>query len=820
MNWVHHLVSRIWRLSALVTLFCLFVPAHPQAPSGTLTVTVLGPNGQPISAALITLEQNGKVITRERTLPTGTVSLQGLHPGPYRLVVERDSFYPVVLEKVEIITGQKLPVEVRLQAVREYREEVEVEARPSPIDPEQTSSAHSITQEDITNIPYPSTRDYRNVLPFIPGVLADSSGQIHVGGSSTQQIQDYMDGFEVSQPASGSLGVRMNPDVLRRIEVRSSRYSAQFGKGSGGLTDMEIQDGDNKLRYNATDFVPTFQNVNGFHLNNWTPRAYVSGPVVRDKVWFDVSHEGENDLNIVKELPDGANTGTTWRIADLGRLRMNLAPGNVLTTTALVNLFNGEHLNISPFDPIPTTFNAHQSLYFVGLKDQITVAKETLFEFGTGFHRTKNDNPAMGDAPWILRPSGRSGNFYLDNQNFSTRAQAFANLYLRPWHLLGAHQFTVGGQTDRIVFHGDLTRRPILFQDDTGLALRTVTFSNTPAPFFSLSTVETGAYVQDRWLPFSRMVIETGARWDRDSFLNRDVFSPRIAGTALLAKASETKITAGVGIYHDRSNLNVYSQSLQGSRSDEMLFVPVPFTINANFIADPSLLSLPRFVNFSAGIERRLPWSIYGRLDYLKKDGKGIWAWEQQPNGSYILEGQREDRYDAIQVTVRKELKRGYPFSFSYTRSHARTNEALDFSIDNLITGTQFGGPMLWDAPNQVTSWGGYPLPSFWKFRGFEFYCSMLWRSGYPFSTVDEFDRLVQGPDAHRFPDFLTVNPAIEKKFTLKGYRWALRAGIDNVTDSLNANNVDNNVNSPTFLTFFGLGHRTFNGRIRFLGRQ
>jgi hypothetical protein len=31
---------------------------------------------------------------------------------------------------------------------------------------------------------------------------------------------------------------------------------------------------------------------------------------------------------------------------------------------------------------------------------------------------------------------------------------------------------------------------------------------------------------------------------------------------------------------------------------------------------------------------------------------------------------------------------------------------------------------------------------------------------------------------------------------------------------------VDNNVNSPTFLTFFGSGHRTLNGRIRFLGKQ
>ncbi|HYX53611.1 MAG TPA: carboxypeptidase regulatory-like domain-containing protein [Candidatus Limnocylindrales bacterium] len=806
--------------SVLLALLCLAGAAAAQAPSGSVSITVLGSNGQPIAAALVTLEQNGKAILRERTSAAGTMSFQGLRPGSYHLVVERDAFYPVILDKVEVVSGQKLPVEVRLQAVREYREEVEVVARPSPIDPEQTTAAQSITREDITNIPYPSTRDYRNVLPFIPGVLADSSGQIHVGGSSTQEIQDYIDGFEVSQPASGSLGVRMNPDALRRIEVRSSRYSAQFGKGSGGLTDIEVQDGDNRLRYNATDFFPTFQNVKGFHLNNWTPRAYVSGPIIRNKAWFDVAHEGENDVLIVKQLPDGADSSTTWRTSDLGRLRMNLAPGNVLTATGLLDLFNGEHFNLSPFDPVSTTFNVHQSLYFTGLKDQITVAKDTLLEFGAGFHRTKNVNPTMGDQPWILRPSIHLGNYYLHSENISDRSQAFANLYLRPWKFLGAHQFTLGGRVDRIVFHGDNLRQPVLIQDDNGVPLRTINFSNISAPFFSLSTLESSAYLQDRWLPSARTVIEAGARWDRDSFVNRDVFSPRIAGTVLLAKASETKITAGIGIYYDRSNLSLFSQSVQGSRSDAQLFAPVPFTIFSAFTANPAQLPLPRFVNWSAGIERRLPWSIYGRIDYLKKTGNGIWAYELQPDGSYILQGRRQDRYDGVQLTVRKELKRGYPFAFSYTRSHARTNEAIDFSIDNFTSGPQLGGPMVWDAPNQVTSWGSYPLPSFWKFRKFDFYFSALWRSGYPFVTINQFNQLVQGPGAHRFPDFLTLNPAIEKKFNFHGYRWAARAAIENVTGSTNPEVVDNNINSPTFLTFFGLGHRTFNGRIRFLGRQ
>jgi hypothetical protein len=153
----------------------------------------------------------------------------------------------------------------------------------------------------------------------------------------------------------------------------------------------------------------------------------------------------------------------------------------------------------------------------------------------------------------------------------------------------------------------------------------------------------------------------------------------------------------------------------------------------------------------------------------------------------------------------------------SYTRSNARTNETIGFNLDNFTSGGQLGGPLPWNAPDLVQSWGSYPLP--WKFKRFDIAYSTVWRTGFPFSTVDEFGRLVQGPDAHRFPNFFTLNTALETKFGFHGYRWAARIGIDNITNSVNPFFVDNNVNSPFFLSFFGTGHRTLNGRIRFLGK-
>ena len=736
--------------------------------------------------------------------------------GPYRVIVRRQGFYTATVEKVEVPANATMPVEVRLQPVREYRQEVQVTAKSTPIDPEQTASSQSLTVEDIATIPYPTTRDYRNVLPYIPGVIADRGGQIHVGGSSTQQIQDYLDGFEVSQPASGSLSLRVNPDSLRKIDVRSSRYSAQFGKGSGGLTDLELQDGDNRFRFNATDFFPTFQNVKGIHLNNWTPRAYFSGPLVRNKAWFELSHEGETDLDIVKQLPDGQDTTYQWRIDDMARLRFNLTPANVLTVSTLENVSDVTDGGLTPFDPVGVSTNSHSSLYLFTLKDQFTIARGTLLEIGTGLHYSAGTFEPHGFEDYIVQPLIRQGNYYLHNESWSSRSQAFTNLYLRPWKWMGKHQFTIGGRVDRVIYDGGTFRTPIQFQDINAVPLRTITFNN--APHFSLTTLESSAYAQDRWTFFDRITVEPGIRWDRDSFLQQDVFSPRLAGTGVVAPKSETKISAGVGVYYDRSNLVEYAQSLQGARVDQFLS-PALLAIPASFVAVPQSLTLPRFVNWSAGLERRLPGRVYARLEFLSRHGENVWAYEPLPNGAFALGHNKEDRYDSAQITVRKEFKAGYPFVFSYTRSNARSNQSVDFGIDSFTTGQQAGGPLPWDAPNQITSWGSTPLPSLWKFRKFDFAYSILWRTGFPFATVNEFGQIVNPPGLYRLPDFFSLNIAVDKKFTFHGYHWAARVGVDNITDSSNAAFVDNNVNSPTFLMFFGQGHRTFNGRIRFLGK-
>jgi len=83
------------------------------------------------------------------------------------------------------------------------------------------------------------------------------------------------------------------------------------------------------------------------------------------------------------------------------------------------------------------------------------------------------------------------------------------------------------------------------------------------------------------------------------------------------------------------------------------------------------------------------------------------------------------------------------------------------------------------------------------------------------------FDRRRRGvPYCERFPAYFSLDLSLERRFTIFGFQWALRAGIDNITDRGNYTVVDSNINSPNFLTYSGAPGRSFIARIRLLGRK
>jgi hypothetical protein len=608
---------------------------------------------------------------------------------------------------------------------------------------------------------------------------------------------------------------------LRSVEIQDSRYSVELGKGSGGVLSQTTGMGDDRLRFSLTDFIPSFQTRKGIHLNNWTPRFGLSGPLKKSKAWFFLATDGEYGIDIVEELPEGADRATLWRVSQLARAQVNLTPANLLTASVVVNRQGQEHAGISPFDPEETTLDLDTSAYHATVKEQSYFSGGMIVEVGVAFTRFADEQRPQGTLPYEIRPDGRSGNFFRSLDGMSRRVQGLASAILPQAEWFGRHQFKLGVDFDRVSTEQAAERRSIFILREDGTLSREIAFPVSTR--FERDNLQAAGYVQDRWVMAERLTAELGLRFDSDSILGGVWMSPRAAVSYALTRSGNSKLALGAGLFHDATNLEVITRPLAGSRTETFYAAdgatPLGPPVVTSFAADLGALDPSRVLNWSVAFEHRLRPATVLRIEYLEKRGRDGLAYFRptaDPTSSPLtLESERRDRYRAVQLSVRHTFRGSYVIFASYMRSRAATNAVLDFTIDNPLFGLQAGGPLPWDAPNRLLSWGWLPLK--WKF---DLAYTLDWRDGYPFLVVNEQQQLVGAPNARRFPTYFALNLHVERRFRIFGGLWALRGGFDNITDRGNPSFVNNNVDSPEFFTFSGRQSRAFVGRIRFLGKK
>jgi hypothetical protein len=181
-----------------------------------------------------------------------------------------------------------------------------------------------------------------------------------------------------------------------------------------------------------------------------------------------------------------------------------------------------------------------------------------------------------------------------------------------------------------------------------------------------------------------------------------------------------------------------------------------------------------------------------------------------------LLRTSRRDKYRGVTLSARRQFANGTVLFASYTRSRARTDQVLDPTLGALYFAPQESGPLAWDAPNRFLSWGSVPTPVW----GILFSYFLEYRTGYPFSAVNQQQFLIGTPNGLRFPSYTNLNVGFEKKFHFRGYIFAARLAVVNILSGHNANTVVNNVDAPNYLTFYGGQGRAVTGRLRFVGRK
>jgi hypothetical protein len=823
---------------------------HPSSSvQPVLSITVTDENGVAVPSARVSLQPSpSSAGVWCVTDFAGHCYFRGLNAGNYQLRVEKQGFYAVTGQSVEV--GQAPSVDVRLFHVQEVHEVVNVVESPPGIDPAQTASTEQLTNLDVLNIPYPSTHDYRNVLNFIPGVVQDTGGQPHIAGAQTYQTLTLFDGFNVTQPANGLLLLRVSTDAIRSITTEDSRISAEQGKGSGGVLSINTGIGDDHYRFTATNFLPSAQFKKGLSFDNVVPRITFSGPIRKGKIWFFEGADGEYDNIIIPELPNGSDHDQFWRVGNIAKLQVNLAPGNILTASYLIDYQRDEHFGLSVFSPPFTTPRDTESGHFAMAKDQIYFSGGQLLELGFNFDQYVSNLEPSGSRPSVSSNQTATGSYYLTLHTIARRWQTLANLSLAPhqWH--GRHEFKMGIDLDRLAYNPLLQRQPLTFlriPQTTGAAApdclvapfpcsRYSTFSM--GPHRELHNVEAGSYVQDRWSITNRLLLEAGARLDWDEIVRHPLPSPRLAGTYVLDNQGNTKLSAGIGIFYDATNMVLVSRPFAGQRVDYFFKndgTPIlgdscsspsnPCPIPMTFTVNQHALHAPRFVNWSVAFERKLPAEVYLKAEYIQRRGTQGFVFNTPPgspplSGNYFLQNTRRDHYSSIQLSVRKPFRKTYLVTASYMYSRIRSNQALDFNVDNPVYSPQLPGPYQWDAPNRFLSTGIVPakLP---LLHQIDVEYSAEARTGFPFYIVNNQQELIPPLGSHRFPPYFSLNLFVEKRFRFRGRYWAIRGGYDDITGRLNPTAVNNDIDSrPGFLTFGGFNRRAFTARIRLLERK
>jgi hypothetical protein len=813
-------------LAGAFLIFCLLsAAAQAQQAHSPVTVSVVDENGVSIPGAEITVMETGQPSPAHHTDYAGQCSISPLSQNAYTLRAAKPGFYETVLTGLDPADSTEKIVMAHVQIVRE---EVNVTASVPGIDTTEVAGEITMNTPEIVNIPYETSRDIRNLLPFNPGVIQDATGQIHVDGSETWETLDLIDGFDVRSPVSGTLDMRVSTDAVRTVETKTTRLPAEFGRSTGGVVALYTGMGDNKFRFNATNFVPSFREANGLRFDQFVPRFTFSGPLKRNRAWWYGGVETEINNMYTAGLPAEADTSLLVRGSNLLKAQVNLSSRQIVTLGLLFNDYHSPYEGLSTLVPQASTIRHNIIAWLPYLRDQLTMKNGTLLEAGVGHMRYRDGYEPHGSAPYAITPEQTRGSFFQSKTMRSSRWEGYAAAYLPSWKWMGTHSIKTGIDLDHIDANEDLVRAPVGYLREDGTLTRQSVYSAT-APF-SLHNAEAGAYIQDKWQMRPGLLVESGVRLDWDEILRSALISPRLAAVYSPPGAhGSTKISAGIGLYYEHTQLQYLTRAFEGVRVDTYYqadgVTPADPAQTTDFVYDASNLRQARAVNWSLGLEQKLPGSILAGANVVEKRTSRVLTYENQSqpaslSGNYALASARLDHYDSFEVNAKRLFSNGHAVFLSYTRSRARTNSAVNYQLAPAPLGFQQSGPLPWDTPNRLISWGWLPLELPKIKKNWDFVYTVDWHSGFPYTSVNDNDQVVGAAGSRRFPDFLSFSPGLEWRFHFRGTWYGLRGVMENGTGSSNPMVVNNVVDSPQYGQFSEPQGRAFTARIRVIGRK
>jgi len=766
-----------------------------------------------IPGATVVLE-SAEVARQTMADNTGSYTFAGLPAGRYQIRASAPGL--VGLASAEIEAGQSLDVEIPM-TIEDVKLSITVNGNVAPAISAEPEQRTEIERSTILNAP---TKDDRadTLLPLIPGVVRGPDGLINMKGARSSQAGALVNSASVVDPVTGNPAMSLPIDVVESATVIANPYDPEYGRLTGAVSKTETTTSNfDDFHFSMQNLLPRPRNRDGdfVGIESATPRATITGPIIRDKVAFTESFEYRFVRTPVNSLPPLERDMKFEGVTSFSQVDVNLTSRQSMTATFNLYPQKLNYLGLNTFTPQPSTPDLHQRGYMASLQHRFTINSDSVLLSQFSHKRFDADVTANSTAPYELLVETTSGGFW-NRQAREGEHTEWQEIYQIERHgFLGSHELKFGVDYVHDNYDGRTALLPVTILGVSNFPLEQINFG--PASRFGVHENGVAWFVADKWQPIHRLTIDLGLRFDRDSITDSVSPAPRAGFALMLTNDAKTVLKGGAGLFYDRVPLNVASFPFLPGRTMVMLSPDGAIVSTESLVnAVPGGLRNPRSVGWNVELDRQLTSALVVRAGFQERNTGRDFVLDPLTNAGLLsLSNNGRSFYREFQFTGQYKVRRG-TLNASYVRSKAfgNLNDFNQFFGNNAIAviNPDAQGRLSFDAPNRFLAWGQFDAP-----LKLTVLPVLDVHTGFPYSLINQEREFVGPRDSQRFPRFASLDLQVTRPIKLPFARERLKARVGfsvfNLLNRFNPRDVQSDINSDRFDAMFNGVGRIWRGK-------
>ncbi len=272
----------------------------------------------PLPGAKVRIESES-LIGGPRTATTdeeGKFDFPSIPHGSYVVTVTYEGLRPLK-RRVRLDLGETQNLKIPFSAELAASETTTIVEERKRIDTDKVGTGRVLKAEDQSRIA--TTRSYQGIVQQLPGVTGGSNPVM--AGASMRHNRYLIDGLDTTDPVTNTFATNFNFDAIAQVDTQLLAVDAQYNS-LGGVLNLITKRGSDKFHVDASFYLnhqalssgsrAGSQLYEGRVLDQSDPRPPVasyqaninlSGPIIKQKLWFYLSTQFEYNLRSVVPGP-------------------------------------------------------------------------------------------------------------------------------------------------------------------------------------------------------------------------------------------------------------------------------------------------------------------------------------------------------------------------------------------------------------------------------------------------------------------------------------------------------------------------------------